>query len=143
VTIPVSVEYDEMGGYDGMSSAYFINDSSGKRLATVDTRDFGGGDCDWKEYPEARSSGAYCGVFERAGHGISTKGWHMNYSPTGSANLTQEQLERAATLFETMTVPDDARMLWDGHQWLAIPSEQESFANQLFSPDGMRRLFNL
>lgn len=67
----------------------------------------------------------------------------MNYSPTGSVELTQEQLKRAATLFETTTIPDDARMLWDGHQWLAIPSEQQSFANQLFSPDGMRRLFGL
>ena len=48
VDAPWTVEFDESGGYDCMSSAYKIKGASGRTLFVVDTADFNTDAKDWE-----------------------------------------------------------------------------------------------
>ena len=56
--------------------------------------------------------------------------------------VSQELLE-IREILEKNEKSGEERMVWDGLNVVRIPSEQEQFANQLFSPHGLRKLFGL
>lgn len=61
-------------------------------------------------------------------------------------NLDKDQIDQIAECerkLDAGKVPIDGRYYWDGKTMHYIPSEQQAFADQLFSPAGLRRLFSL
>jgi len=52
---PITVEYAEHGGYDCMTSAYYIKDANGRTIADIDSGRYGQKNCHNAECEEARA----------------------------------------------------------------------------------------